>query len=113
VWLPLHLHGLAAFRNALDEKLDLARIVYEGLAAEDRFDVWEPPLSIVPFRLRGRDDEVNRELLERINNSGRMFLSSTVVDGRFMLRVCVLAHRTNRARIEEAVEVLRRAAEGL
>ncbi|HZA40250.1 MAG TPA: aminotransferase class I/II-fold pyridoxal phosphate-dependent enzyme [Actinomycetota bacterium] len=113
VWLPLHLHGLAAFRNALDEKLDLARIVYEGLAADDRFDVWEPPLSIVPFRLRGRDDEVNRELLERINNSGRMFLSSTVVDGRFMLRVCVLAHRTNRARIEEAVEVLRRAAEGL
>ena len=113
VWLPLHLHGLAAFRNALDEKLDLARIAYEGLAADDRFDVWEPPLSIVPFRLRGRDDEVNRELLERINNSGRMFLSSTVVDGRFMLRVCVLAHRTNRARIEEAVEVLRRAAEGL
>jgi aromatic-L-amino-acid decarboxylase len=109
VWLPLHLHGVAGFRRALDEKLDLARFVYEGLAADDRFEVWEPALSIVPFRLRDRDDATNRELLERINASGRMFLSSTVVDARFMLRVCVLAHRTDRGRIEEAIEIIRRA----
>jgi aromatic-L-amino-acid decarboxylase len=113
VWLPLHLHGLAAFRRALNEKLDLARIIYDGLAGDDRFEVWEPPLSIVPFRLRDRDDAENRRLLERINASGRMFLSSTVVDGQFMLRACVLAHRTHRARIEEAVEIIRRAASGI
>jgi aromatic-L-amino-acid/L-tryptophan decarboxylase len=113
VWLPLHLHGVAAFRKALDEKLDLARVVYEGLAGDDRFEVWEPPLSIVPFRLRDRDDAANRELLERINKSGRMYLSSTVVDGRFMLRACVLAHRTHRTRIEEAVAIIRRAAKDL
>ena len=113
VWLPLHLHGLAAFRRALNEKLDLARIIYDGLAGDDRFEVWEPPLSIVPFRLRDRDHAANRRLLERINASGRMFLSSTVVDGQFMLRACVLAHRTHRARIEEAVEIIRRAASGI
>jgi aromatic-L-amino-acid/L-tryptophan decarboxylase len=113
VWLPLHLHGVAAFRKALDEKLDLARVIYEGLAGDDRFEVWEPPLSIVAFRLRDRDDAANRELHERINRSGRMYLSSTVVDGRFMLRACVLAHRTHRTRIEEAVEIIRRAADGI
>ena len=113
VWLPLHLHGVAAFRAALDEKLDLARLIYEGLAADERFQVWEPQLSIVPFRLRDRDDAANRELHERINASGRMYLSSTVVDGRFMLRACVLAHRTKRARVEEAVGIIRRAASGL
>jgi len=88
-------------------------VVYEGLAADGRFDVWDPELSIVPFRLKDRDDAANRELLDRINASGRMFLSSTVVDARFMLRVCVLAHRTNRDRIDEAVEIIRGAASGL
>jgi len=113
VWLPLHLHGVAAFRRALDEKLDLARVVYEGLEADGRFDVWDPELSIVPFRLKDRDDAAGRKLLDRINASGRMFLSSTVVDARFMLRVCVLAHRTDRERVDEAVEVIRAAASGL
>ena len=110
VWLPLHLHGVAAFRRALDEKLDLAQIIFRGLADDGRFEVWEPQLSIVPFRLRDRDDDANRALLERINASGRMYLSSTVVDGRFMLRVCVLSHRTHRVRIDEAVEIIRAAA---
>ena len=113
VWLPLHLHGVGAFRRALDEKLDLARVIYEGLAADDRFEVWEPPLSIVPFRLRDGDDTANHELQDRINASGRIYLSSTVVDRRFMLRACVLAHRSHRARVDEAVDIIRRAASGV
>jgi aromatic-L-amino-acid decarboxylase len=34
IWLPLHLHGVAAFREPLDEKLDLASFAYEELAGE-------------------------------------------------------------------------------
>jgi aromatic-L-amino-acid decarboxylase len=111
VWLPLHLHGVGAFRAALNEKLDLARIVYEGLSAEDALEVpWDPPLSIVAFRLRDGDASANRALLERINATARVFLSSTVIDGRFTLRVCVLAHRTHRDRIDETIEIIRKEA---
>lgn len=111
VWLPLHLHGVGAFRAALDEKLDLARIVYKGLSAEDALEVpWDPPLSIVAFRLRDGDTSANRALLERINSTARVFLSSTVIDGRFTLRVCVLAHRTHRDRVDETIEIIRKAA---
>jgi aromatic-L-amino-acid decarboxylase len=117
VWLPIKLHGLSAFRDALDEKLDLARYVYEALRDEPGFDVpWEPDLSIVPFRYRfadGDQDEMNQRLLAEINGSKRVYLTSTMVGGRFTLRVCVLSHRSHRDRVEECVDIIRRSASTL
>jgi aromatic-L-amino-acid decarboxylase len=114
VWLPVKLHGLSSFRDALDEKLDLARLVYEELSAIPGFELpWEPDLSVVPFRYRFRSldqEEGNRKLLERINATRRVFLSSTMVERRFTLRVCVLSHRTHRDRVEECIEIIRGAA---
>lgn len=114
VWLPLKLHGLHAFREALDEKLDLTRYVYESLRDAPGFEVpWEPDLTVVPFRyaFRARDrDEGNRVLLERVNATGRVFLSSTMLGGRFTLRVCILSHRSHRDRVEECVEIIKRSA---
>ena len=52
-------------------------------------------------------DRSNRDLLERINRSRRIFLSSTMIDGRMTLWACVLCHRTHRDRIEEAIEIIR------
>jgi aromatic-L-amino-acid decarboxylase len=113
VWLPMKLHGLQAFRDALDEKLDLTGYVYDELRASPGFEVpWEPHLTVVPFRytFRSRDaDEGNRELLERINSTGRVFLSSTLVGGRFTLRVCILSHRSHRDRVEELVGIIKRS----
>ncbi len=117
VWLPLQLHGVDAFRAALDEKLDLTQVLYRELAATPGFELpWEPQLTVVPFRYRpdGGDPEAfNRALLERINASKRVFLSSTLIDGRFVIRACIVSHRTHRDRIEEAVEIIRRAAKEL
>lgn len=120
LWLPLHLHGIAAFRAALDEKLDLAAHVYEELTADHRLEVpWEPESSVVAFRLRsdGRDggrsqddeDQRNQRLLERILAPNRVFLSSTRIHERFTIRLCVLAHRTHRDRIDEAIDIIRTA----
>ena len=53
VWLPLMLHGVAAFREQLAEKLSLARWAHRELAADPRFEMLdEPQLSVVAFRLR-------------------------------------------------------------
>jgi aromatic-L-amino-acid decarboxylase len=111
VWFPLKLHGVSAFRDALDEKLDLARVLYEGLREVPQLELpWEPELTIVPFRMRGGDDEGSKRLLERINASARVFLSSTIVEGRFTIRACILSHRTHRDRIDECIEIVQRAA---
>jgi aromatic-L-amino-acid/L-tryptophan decarboxylase len=113
MWLPLHLHGVAAFRAALDEKLDLAAEAHRGLAADPRIEApREPELSVVTFRLRVGDDADHRRWLETVNASGRVFLSSTRVDGRFTLRLCVLSHRTHADRVDEAVDIVRSAVPG-
>lgn len=118
LWLPIKLHGLRAWREALDEKLDLTRFLYEELRASESFEVpWEPEVTVVAFRYlprRGGDPNAfNARLLHRINESRRIFISSTLIDDVFWLRVCIVSHRTHRDRIEEAVRIIRTAAAGL
>jgi aromatic-L-amino-acid/L-tryptophan decarboxylase len=114
VWLPLHLHGVNAFRQALEEKLVLARRVYNALVESAELEVpWEPDLSIVAFRPRHGGDAAAQQLLDTINESRRIFLSSTSIDGKMYLRVCVLSHRTDADRIEEAIEIIQKAATNL
>ena len=115
VWLPLQLYGVAAFRAALDEKLDLAQHAYRRLAAEPSLEVpWEPPLSVLGLRVKADDtqraDALTRQVLERVNAGERVFLSSTVVQGRFTLRLAILAHRTHQDRVDEAVDAIIAAA---
>lgn len=108
LWLPLKLHGLDAFRAQIEEKLALARLVYDELSRDERFEVLAPPeLSIVAFRMRDRDDRANAELLRRINARKRVFLSSTVLHGRLTLRVAIVSFRTHEDRIREAIASIR------
>jgi aromatic-L-amino-acid decarboxylase len=116
VWLPLQLRGTRAFATALDEKLDLAEWAHEALRAIDGIEiVAAPQLSLVGFRLRrpGLEgealDDLNRDLLARINARKRVYLSATTAAGRFVLRICVLSFRTHRERMEMALEDIRAA----
>ena len=113
IWLPLLLAGVAPFRAALDEKLLLARYVHHELAALG-FEVGpEPELSIATFRWVAPDVDLaaangrNRRILDGVRRDGRIFLSSTTLDGRFMLRLAVLSMRTHRRHIDLALRVLR------
>ncbi len=117
VWLPLKLHGLSAFRNELDEKLDLAGWACEALRSVPGVEIAaEPQLSLFAFRLAlpGQEpseaDALNRLWLGRINARQRVHLSGTVLRGRFALRMCILSFRTHRDRVEQAVEDIRSTA---
>jgi aromatic-L-amino-acid decarboxylase len=111
VWLPLVVHGVRAFREALDEKLDLARHLHEALADSPGVEtLWQPQLSVVSFRLANADEAANRAFLTRINASGRVLVSSTTIDDRYLLRACIVSHRTHRDRIDETIEIVRAAA---
>jgi aromatic-L-amino-acid/L-tryptophan decarboxylase len=110
VWFPLVLHGVNAFREALDEKLDLARYLYEELSTIQELELFgEPELTVVPFRLHEGGEEADKRLLDLINASKRVVLSSTILQGRFTIRACILSHRTHRDRVEECVQIVRRA----
>ncbi|HET7275087.1 MAG TPA: aminotransferase class I/II-fold pyridoxal phosphate-dependent enzyme [Longimicrobiaceae bacterium] len=114
LWLPLHLHGVDAFRRELNEKLDLTEMAYEALSGDDRFEVpWTPDLTVIAFRLVGADDAAQLAFLRRINASQRVLLSSTRIGGTTYLRIAILSFRTHEDRIKELLEIISRAADEL
>lgn len=115
MWLPLKLLGVAPFRAALEEKLLLARYFRDRIGALG-FEVGpEPDLTIVTFRYHPdgvapeRADALNQAIIDHMRRDGRIFLSSTVVGGRFTLRLVALAFRTHRRTIDLALRVLAEA----
>ncbi len=117
LWLPLKLLGAAPFRAALEEKLLLARYFFEKVQTLPNVEVGPPPdLSVVTFRFvpaRGNADEFNKQLVNEIRREGRVFFSSTMLDGKFVLRCAVLVFRAHRQVIDEALEILRKRSEVL
>jgi aromatic-L-amino-acid/L-tryptophan decarboxylase len=116
MWLPLILLGTKPFRAALEEKLLLAHYFRREIGRAG-YEIGPPPdLSIVTYRWAppgaspDRIDEINRSIVEGARRDGRVFLSSTLVDGRFTLRMAALAFRTHRRTIDLAVRVLREQA---
>lgn len=118
VWLTVQLYGTAKLRAAIAEKRELALWAASEVARIPGIVMDAPPqLSLFAFRLEGpgletRDarNAATAELMERVIRRGRIMLSGTSVDGRFLARVCVLSFRTRRADVEVAVRQLREEA---
>ncbi|MGH8248969.1 MAG: pyridoxal phosphate-dependent decarboxylase family protein [Gammaproteobacteria bacterium] len=112
LWLPLKLIGVAPFRAALSEKILLTRYAWEKMRAMEGMDVSPyPDLSVFAFRYvpkHGDADEFNRRLNEELLRDGTVFLSSTVIDGRYMIRFAVLSFRTHVETIDLAIEIIER-----
>jgi aromatic-L-amino-acid decarboxylase len=111
VWLPIKMHGIGAFRRALDEKLDLAAWAAAELRKVPGVEiVAEPQLSLLAFRVvrPGLDeaalDDLNRRVMEAVNARGRVYITSTTARGRFLIRICVLSFRTHMDRMQMALE---------
>ena len=109
-WLPLKLFGLKPFRACLAEKIWLARYFHEQL---DHTPGWEvgpyPELSVATFRYlpsQGNADAYNKELIEAVRTDGKVFISSTQINGKFVLRLAVLHFRTHLETMDYLLELL-------
>ncbi len=111
VWLPLHLHGVAAFREALDSSLDLAEVAYERLTGIEGIETpWRPDLSIVAFRFE--DDDKGRQALDAVRRDRRVHLSPTTIDGRFVLRFAILNRRSTEDHVHHAIDIIEKTLIG-
>jgi glutamate/tyrosine decarboxylase-like PLP-dependent enzyme len=113
-WLPLKLFGLAPFRAALAEKIWLARYFHEQLEKTPGWEVGPyPELSVATFRFipeTGDADIFNERLVEAVQADGKVFISSTQINGKFVLRLAVLHFRTHLDRVDYVLELLKRLA---
>jgi aromatic-L-amino-acid decarboxylase len=119
VWMALQHHGVDGYRRTIERELELADYLAATIRGAEDFELCEPhSLGIVCFRfvpsdLRGTRDElnvVNKALLENLQLGGRAFVSSTIMDGVFWLRACVLNPRTTRGDISVMLDAVRTAA---
>lgn len=117
LWFPLKLHGIRAFRSALQEKLLLTRYAWDKLKQVADIEVSpEPELTTFTFRwkpaLKSENfDPVNRKLHQSILEEGEMFLSTTQIKGEFWFRLTVLSVRTHLVEIDRFMKALRRNME--
>lgn len=110
VWLPLQFHGIEPFISCLEEKLLLV-IYFRNKLSELGFCLGpEPDLSVSYFWYPFETDldERNRQLMNEIHKDGSVFLSSSIINEQFVIRIAILAFRTKKQTIDEAVEMISR-----
>jgi aromatic-L-amino-acid decarboxylase len=106
LWFVMRYYGREGLAARIRDHVAWAQEVAGQIAAASRFELCAPvPLSLICFRREGGDD-ANRELLEKINASGEVFLSHTVLDGRFVLRLAIGNHSTTRRHVQRAWELI-------
>jgi aromatic-L-amino-acid decarboxylase len=111
LWFVMRYYGREGIRRVLREHLRLAQLLADEIRNDPRFELSAPvPFSLVCFRYRGADDE-NRALLDRVNATGRAFLSGTVLNGKFLLRFAIGNIATTEADIRETWELIRSPSE--
>jgi aromatic-L-amino-acid decarboxylase len=109
LWFVMRSFGREGIADIIREHVRLAQELAAWVDADDRFERTAPsPFSVVCFRYRGTDDE-NRQMQERVNSSGEVFISGTVLNGRFTLRVAIGNRATTVEHVRRAWELIRQA----
>jgi glutamate/tyrosine decarboxylase-like PLP-dependent enzyme len=110
VWLALRQAGAAGYRAMIADDIRLARALADDVAAHPELQLTSQALSITTFRYVPADlraaigteagerelDALNRGLLDRLQREGEVFVSNAVVDGRYVLRACIVNFHTDR-----------------
>lgn len=109
MWLPMKLHGVSPFRSCLEEKLLLAKYFYKEVRKLGFETGQAPELSIVTYRYvpeEGDADAFNKKLVEIVQKDGRVYISSTLLGGKFMLRFACLNFRTHVKQVDILLKIL-------
>ncbi len=112
LWFVIRHYGGEGLRHHVREHVALAQD-FAGWVADD--PDWElvgaPPLNLVCIRHRGGDTQTEAAM-ERVNSSGRAFLTHTRLEDRYVIRVSIGQTRTERRHVEQLWSLLRAAGEG-
>ena len=89
LWLVIRSYGVEGLRAMVRHHIELTDKFVGWLRADSRFEIVAPvSLNLVCFRLRG-PDSASETLMQKLNSSGKLFLSHTKLNGRFAIRMCI------------------------
>jgi len=125
VWLALQQVGRDGYVQMLSDDIRLARELFVRIPRYPELEALTQSLSITTFRYVPEDldsgdeiveqylDELNRELLTRLQSGGEAYLSNAVINGRFALRACIVNFRTSLADVEALLPIVVRMGKNL
>jgi glutamate/tyrosine decarboxylase-like PLP-dependent enzyme len=125
VWLGLQHAGREGVVRMIEDDIRLARELHERAAQHPELETFVQSLSISTFRyvpkdLRGRGaeadeylDRLNTALNMKIKRGGRVFLTCAVLNGRFVLRACIVNFRTQLSDVRAVPEIVAEAGREL
>ncbi|HEY6302940.1 MAG TPA: pyridoxal-dependent decarboxylase [Terriglobales bacterium] len=112
LWFVIRHYGIEGLQHHIREHVRLAQQFASWVREDSRFEVAAPALlNLVCFRLRAGDhphqhqanqDQANQLLMDRLNNSGDLYLTHTKLDGKLTLRLCVGQTNTQARHVERA-----------
>jgi aromatic-L-amino-acid decarboxylase len=112
LWFVMRSYGHEGLAAMVREHVRLARWFAGEVEADARFEVAAPVhFSVVNFRFKGSDEE-NRRILDRVNAAGEVFLSSTVLNGKYTLHLAVGNYQTSERHVARAWALVKGAVDG-
>jgi len=126
VWLALRAAGRKGYEDSIRQDVVLAQRLHDLVARHPEFVAGSVHLSITTFRfvpqdLQGDDSDatgaylnrLNQALLGEIQAGGELYVSNAVVDGRYLLRACIVNFRTTDADIDALPGMIAALGRGL
>ena len=111
LWFVIRHYGVEGLRHHVSQHIELARQFASWVEADERFELAAPaPLNLVCFRHLG-GDAVNEALMNRLNESGKLYLTHTKLNGRLALRMAIGQTMTEERHVENAWKRIQDAAE--
>ena len=112
LWFVIRHYGVEGLKHHVRRHVELAQQLASWVQEDSDFELAAPaPLNLVCFRHRS-DDATNQKIMDRLNQSGTLYLTHTKLDGKFTLRVCVGQTNTELRHVESAWNRVREAASG-
>jgi aromatic-L-amino-acid decarboxylase len=110
LWFVIRHYGMAGLQFHVRQHVAIAQAFAGWVKKDDRFELAAPvPLNLVCFRYRGSEEE-NQRLMDRLNQSGDLYLTHTRLGDQFVLRFCVGQTNTTMKHVEHAWERIQEEA---
>jgi glutamate/tyrosine decarboxylase-like PLP-dependent enzyme len=120
VWLSLKQVGRKGHIKMIEDDIKLSNHLFGIIESNPELQAVSQHLSIttfryVPLNLNLQNEgvehylnELNQKLLDRLNDSGEAYISNAMIDGKFVLRACIVNFRTTQSDIESLPEIVTR-----
>ena len=113
LWFVIRYYGVEGLQYHIRRHVELAQQFVRWVQQSSDFELAAPaPLNLVCFRHKG-GDEANQQLLERLNRSGKLYLTHTKLDGRMTLRMMIGQSQTEAQHVAAAWRLIQEAAKEL